>query len=126
MNTKKYIITLLLLIIFLNGCNLANNNLISKISNENIKAVLFEREGGATTSKSYQISLLKENEELKNHMKGNIFSASNIWNLDIKWQNSNLLIISFSTNGDSDIYQKVEEFKIDNKVIKINYKEKQN
>lgn len=126
MNTKKYIITLLLLIIFLNGCNLANNNLISEISNENIKAVLFEREGGATTSKSYQISLLKENEELKNHMKGNIFSASNIWNLDIKWQNSNLLIVSFSTNRDSDIYQKAEEFKIDNKVIKINYKEKQN
>jgi hypothetical protein len=126
MNTKKHIITLLLLTIFISGCNLANNNLIYEISNENIKAILFEREGGATTSKSYQISLLKENEELENHMKGNIFSASNIWNLDVKWQNSNLLIISFSTNRDSNIYQKAEEFKIDNKVIKINYKEKQN
>ena len=60
------------------GCNACGNRMITNVPNGNgtLRAVLFERDCGATTGFSSQISLLGNEEALPNEA-GNLFVADN-------------------------------------------------
>jgi hypothetical protein len=69
---------------------------------KSLKAVVFQRDCGATTDFSTQVSILKSNENLDNE-SGNIFIIKG--NPDkvapvLKWTNQNVLHIYYHLNGD--------------------------
>lgn len=83
----------------------AENTIISKIENSNKKytVYIFERNAGATTDYSTQITILRSNKKFRNS-PGNIFIADRgqaelsdfgIINIDVIWEDQNTLIIKY-------------------------------
>jgi len=67
---------ILLIILFIFGENFfCKNKVITSVisSNKKIKIVIFQRDCGATTGFTTQISIINSNEIVDNTMKGNIF-----------------------------------------------------
>jgi hypothetical protein len=67
-----------------------------------LKAIVFQRDCGATTGFSTQISILKSNEDLDNNEGGNIFIIKGEPNKvapTLNWINNNTLYIDYSLNG---------------------------
>jgi len=62
--------------------------------NSRLKAVVFERDCGATTSGSIQISILDKNEQLSPG-GGNIFIVKYYPKIDVTWENNNHLLIQY-------------------------------
>ena len=94
----------------------AKNILIKEILSpvgEN-KVVIFQRDAGATTGFSIQVSVLKSNKNLKNSDKGNIFViAGNKTDFesgklfDISWLDEKTLNITL--HSDKKVYKQVEK-----------------
>ena len=94
----------------------AKNILIKEILSpvgEN-KVVIFQRDAGATTGFSVQVSVLKSNQDLKNSEKGNIFViAGNKTDFesgklfDISWVDEKTLNITL--HSDKKVYKQVEK-----------------
>ncbi|MGO1469796.1 MAG: hypothetical protein ACTHW2_07220 [Tissierella sp.] len=122
MKTKIKIIILLFLITFLFGCDLCDNKIITESTNNNIKAVLFERGCGETTATSYQVSLLKNGKRFTDNITGNVFRATGIKDVSIEWEDEGLLIITFSVFASPKIFLEEEQLKINGRVMNINYK----
>ncbi len=98
---------------FLEPCE---NRIIQSVfsPNKKYKVVLFQRDCGATTSFSSQISLLKSKEKLED--SGNIYIAKGYpKNFTIEWQDNNHIIITLPK-------QKVYKIKKELNSIVIEYK----
>lgn len=124
-----FISSLLCLLIFLymifSFCSveMCTNKIINtKYSpNRKYKIVIFQRNCGATTDFSTQISILQFNEELKNE-GGNLFTADgatnkeNIINVKPKWLSNENVIIEYDKNARVFKNEKsINEIKIDYK-----------
>ena len=77
---KRYFVISFLFCLLTNSCNIlgdTKNELIKEDSdcNSEYKAVLFLKYAGATSDNSIQLSIIKKQQELKNKMAGNIFTA---------------------------------------------------
>lgn len=94
---KTFLLSLLILLV---GCSICENSIISeKVSpNREFLVYLFDRDCGATTSKSAHISLKKINSKLKNSEKGNVFIADNIEKIEVDWINAKSIEISVNSN----------------------------
>jgi len=85
------------------------------ISNENVKtinssdnkyfAVLFKRDGGATTPNSLQVSLYKKGAKINND-KGNVFISNRIDLVDIEWNDKGALVVKYN-GSDDDVLKKI-------------------
>jgi hypothetical protein len=84
--------------------DLCGNNIIeTKYSpNQNYKLILFQRNCGATTDFSYQISILKKGDSLKN-VGGNIF-ITNKEKLNLEWINNYQVNIKY--NKELEVFKK--------------------
>ena len=92
--------------------DMVNNNEIKRNnSTGKYTAVLFERDAGATTDFSYQISIINRNNSVGKNA-GNIFICEyENWeqsNIDIIWKSNTLIQISYKYSG-IEIYKKVNE-----------------
>ncbi|MUT68349.1 hypothetical protein [Paenibacillus sp. NEAU-GSW1] len=89
------------LFLSISGCSgdLCSNEVVSSIEspNKDYRAYVFLRDCGATTKKSYQVSVLKNGKELKNS-GGNVFSSYN--GVSIFWSDTDELTVSLSSNHD--------------------------
>ena len=118
---------LILIVVFISFIYLTDDmcaNNINKIyfsPNKSLKAVVFQRDCGATTGFSTQISILKAKEELPNN-KGNVFIINghpDSVQAVVRWENNKEINIHYSSN---DIPFKMEkEFGFFD-VIAITYK----
>lgn len=106
------VIFLIILLATLTGCNSDMcGNEISKteLSPDGMsKAVVFNRDCGATTGSSTQISIIKSGEKLPND-DGNILVIKYKENFVLKWLSNNQLEIK--GNLSSKTFKKVEKFK---------------
>ena len=70
----------------------AGNELLFECVNKNetYKAVAFIRDAGATTSKSYQLSILKNNDKLENETGNVLITYSEF---DVEWNGDKELIV---------------------------------
>jgi hypothetical protein len=104
---KIYLFYLLILLI---SCSICENTIIAeKVSpRKDFLVYLFDRDCGATTSKSAHISLKKRNSKLKNSEKGNIFIADNIEKIEVDWVNTKS--IEISVNSDCRIFLQEEKY----------------
>ena len=102
---------LILLLLYNFGCSLYKNEIIKEIPSPtgNYKAVIFQRDCGATTGFSTQISIIKINEKLPNK-SGNIFIADTNhgeapaapWGgprVKVTWKNNNKLVVHYNTKA---------------------------
>lgn len=122
MNIKKNYIIILFLIIFLTGCSDVKSTILSESiapNDDNITAVVIEKDSGMTTAYNYQVAIVKGKEHSEN-IEGNIFKGSHLSDVKLEWKDNNLLIIYFSAIDPTIDLQK-EKFEIDNKIIKIEY-----
>jgi len=119
---KKILKSLILmcLLVLLVGCSIAENTIISEFESPDAKynAIVFSRSAGATTRDSYQLTVLKTGEQLKN-LSGNVFISYS--SFDIEWQDDNNLIVyideSLNNSRDSEVFK--QEKTIYN--IKVHY-----
>ncbi|MEM7792623.1 MAG: hypothetical protein AAF546_14555 [Verrucomicrobiota bacterium] len=106
---------LLILILLLGGCyDLCENTVILEEKNQEngMKAVVFDRNCGATTSLSRQVSILKEEKELPNDA-GNIFTSSHYSDVQIRWVDStHLEITRIGTGKDFLMEESLQGIKI--------------
>ncbi len=90
---------------------------------KSLKAIVFQRDCGATTGFSTQISIIGANEELKNNA-GNIFVMMSRYNqkgpINLNWENNKQLNIQHSLNGKEDRAE--DSFGLFNS-IKITYRD---
>lgn len=96
------------------------NDAIKELSSPNgtYKAYAFVRDGGATTSYSPQVSILKKSKSLGNR-SGNIFIGYRSQYVDIKWEDDSTLVISYDCS-EEEVSKKVTEFH----GVKIRYEKK--
>ena len=93
---------------------IAGNSEIFRISSNNkYDSVLYERDAGATTNLSYQISIIKKGSNLSNK-QGNIFICEFNEKFDLSfivmnWKNDNKLTIEYRNVGIT-IFKKVENW----------------
>lgn len=97
---------LVLLSIFIVGCKIfdeSTNELIIEHYNpsQNLKVIVFEKLGNATTNNSLQITLNRYNYELKNSDTGNIFIADGIEGLNNP--KDSLVLVSWLSNDTLEI-----------------------
>lgn len=97
-----------IVIVFLLGCSDkgdCGNNILKEIRNGNnsYKLVVFERDCGATTETSKQISILKSSESLTNHV-GNVF-VSDWMQLEAFWLDDSTAVIKMPKNR-TEIFKK--------------------
>lgn len=85
----------------------------NKIISENMslngefKAIIFEREAGATTHKSYQLSILKNSEKLKNET-GNVFISYS--SFDVEWKDNETLVVKIH-DEEKEIFKLIKQIK---------------
>jgi len=108
MNNYICPISILLLIMGLGliGCgNMCSNDIVKSIDSADGKytAIAFIRNGGATTSFSPQVSILKSGKKLGN-AAGNIFIGDHSKFIDISWKDNNTLIITHDC-AEKDIFK---------------------
>lgn len=101
--------------IFLGSCLVGNsptsgNTTIQGLSspNQKYKAYAFLRDGGATTSYSPQVSILKKSKSLGNS-SGNIFIGYRSKYVDIKWEDDSTLVIFYDCD-ESEVRKKETTF----------------
>lgn len=116
---KKFlqVVLIILLVGCLVSCDFGVKNILidEKMSpNGENKIVVFQRDAGATTGFSIQVSVLKSNKNLKNSDKGNIFViAGNKTDFesgklfDISWVDEKTLNITL--HSDKKVYKQVEK-----------------
>ncbi len=100
----KKIILLFLIFCFINYCSyctrerdtFAYNHIINTISspNGNMKAVVYLRDLGATTRKSYHLSILKSNQKIRN--SGNTYVSYQ--EFEVKWISNDILQVVVMDN----------------------------
>lgn len=116
-NKFKIIILCLVFSITLKGCvnSSSSNELINKIESPDGKyvALYFIRDLGATTKRSYQLSILSKGEELGD-TSGNVFVTYG--EFDIEWEKNDNLIVN--VKSDEEIFKQSDQYK----EIKIEYK----
>lgn len=92
---------------FITACDddLCSNDVVKTVNSpdKSWSAVIFIRACGATTSDSYQLSILEEGEELSNS-KGNIFISQG--EFEVNWSNNNKLQVTYS----SEVYKQKTQF----------------
>ena len=78
------------------GCSLCGNQIgyEEKSPSGKLKAVAFERDCGATTGFTTQISILPNNQKLPNE-PGNLFIADGDLKIRIKWEAEDKLVITY-------------------------------
>ena len=93
----------------------SNNTIIQEVSSpdNNWKAVMFMRNGGATTPFSYEVSLMKKEESLGNKI-GNIWIADTGGKMgevqyEVRWEDKKTLLITIY--GTPRIFKKEEKYK---------------
>ena len=85
--------------------NTSNNTKIKEVYNfdRTKKAILFLKNGNATESDSYQVSIKLVKDSLENNEVGNTFTTDsnhakanlNLNSINLKWQTNSILIISY-------------------------------
>lgn len=92
------IFTITIFFMCITACDddLCSNDVVKTVSSpDNSRdAVIFIRACGATTSDSYQLSILEEGEEFSNK-KGNIFISQG--QFEVNWSNNNKLQVTYSS-----------------------------
>ncbi len=111
----KHLAILLVVPLRLGGCGfppLCENRLLKETLSPdgNQKAVLFERNCGATTNYSYQISVLPRNAQLPNE-SGNAFS-SYVQNPSVQWDDNRQILIKAPKTGRYRVEKKVGDVSI--------------
>lgn len=117
-------LSILLLLIFITGCsvilvscsnNLCSNTEIKRYSSpDNIfEAVIFFRDCGSTTGQSFQLSIVKQGEEVGN-AKGNIYITND--DFTVNWKSASELEVIGSSD---DIFKKESKYK----KLNISYRE---
>mgnify|MGYP001605008295 CR=1 FL=1 len=81
------------------------NELVTSVTapNKLFKAVVFKRGCGATTRSSIQVSIKFYWSPFSNREKGNVFTVDSAGPIEIKWEDSRLLQISYP--GDGEIFK---------------------
>ena len=108
---------ILLIILFIFGENFfCKNKVITSVisSNKKIKIVIFQRDCGATTGFTTQISIINSNEIVDNTMKGNIFISDGKPQdiiKSIKWIEANKVVVKLK-NMKYKIYKKEKKYNI--------------
>jgi hypothetical protein len=110
-----YVLIIVYITFSLTGClSFSNNDIIKKEISPNGKyiAYAFIRNGGATTSYSPQVTILKNNQDLSNKT-GNVFIGYRSKFINIYWKDNETLIIEHSCTDDLifkslDIYNNVK------------------
>ncbi len=82
------------------GCSLCGNDIgyEEKSPSGKLKAVAFERDCGATTDFTTQISILRGDEKLPNEA-GNLFMANGNLKVRIKWEAEDKLVITYPSDA---------------------------
>jgi hypothetical protein len=90
------ILDALMLTVILAGCNPCGNQIgyEQQSPGGKLKAVAFERDCGATTGFTTQISILPSNQELPNEV-GNLFIADGDLKIRMKWETEDKLVITY-------------------------------
>jgi len=80
----------------LSGCSLCGNQIRYKEKSPSgkLRAVAFERDCGATTGFTTQISILPNNQELPNE-PGNVFIADGDLRIRIEWEAEDKVVITY-------------------------------
>lgn len=121
MNNKKFIIfpiliflvvisfliyNIYILFIYIDD-SIVSNQIISEYVSPNGKyrAVVFVRDAGATTNRSYQLSILKNGKKLKNQ-KGNVLITYS--DFEVTWVDSQTLKVEIR-NKNKDVFKQIEE-----------------
>lgn len=90
------------------GCgDRSNNEIIKSLESPDGShvAYIFIRNMGATTEESYQLSILKKDEKLKNKA-GNVFIKNG--EFDIKWESEKELVIKDESSG--EVFKDLKEY----------------
>lgn len=106
MRIKSSILLLLIVIIGCSSNNLCSNTEIKRYNSpDNIfEAVIFSRDCGSTTGRSFQLSIVKQGEELGN-TNGNIYIAND--EFTVNWKSVNELeVIGLS----DDVFKKESKY----------------
>lgn len=93
----------------------------SSSPNNSYKAVVFQRDCGATTGFSTQVSILGTNDELPNEA-GNIFIMDGHpdWtDVQVSWEENDLLTVSYKNRD--EVFSRKASFHIFSTVINIEY-----
>ncbi|MHC1723738.1 MAG: DUF5412 family protein [Aminipila sp.] len=109
---KNIIFIIILTVVLVTGCSGdSNNEIIEKIQSPDGEyiAYVFIRDMGATTQKSYQLSILKKGDALGNK-KGNIFISYS--NFEVEWNNEKELLVK-DTNCEEIFKEKTKYKEID-------------
>lgn len=87
------------------------NNEVSHFSvspDNKFKAVVFNRNCGATTGFNTQISIINIDSQLQTN-GGNIFIMDNKENITLEWSSNNQLVVKGNLNNET--FKKLQEFK---------------
>jgi hypothetical protein len=92
---------------FLGGCGLCGNELgyEEAAPDGKLKAVVFERDCGATTHASTQISILAKSEHLPNK-SGNIFIARGDLKIRMHWNSDSELLVTYPPGTDVSLKER--------------------
>jgi hypothetical protein len=92
---------------FIDG--MCGNGIVAEVKSPNgkLKAVVFERNCGATTGVSTQISILPESEELANEV-GNVCVVDVFPKVELRWAGNNELVIAH--HGGARLFHAVQSF----------------
>ena len=108
-------INFLMVLLLLNSCDdLCQNQIkMRQLSpNRELKAVVFVRDCGATTSFSSQIAILESSEKLTSRDGGNIYIVDEqLDNLKVKWLNNKKLLIETPKVSERKIFEQKRLFK---------------
>lgn len=119
MQQKRIRMMLFLFLIFnfvLAGCTTSNNKIMKEVNSPDGKytAIYFVRDLGATTQKSYQLTVLNKDKKLGD-TSGNIFISYG--KFDLQWKGDNLLVVSIKKND--EVFKQLTQYK----EIEIQYQE---
>ena len=102
---------------------LCGNVLVQEVysPDKQYKAIVFERDCGATTDFSTQVSILESTKELSN-VPGNIFAMNghpDNTEVQVEWENDHTIQITY-TDG-YDVYDQIDTFQDSSRIINIEY-----
>lgn len=91
----------------------ASNQIIAEYPSPDLKhkAVLFIRDAGATTRESYQLSIMKEDQNLTDSETGNVFVSYS--EIEAEWENSKKLVIKILEKDQTIFKQETQLGNID-------------
>jgi|SRR4029077_9286560 hypothetical protein len=103
------IVEILALAGLLCGCNLCGNKIgyEEKSPSGKLKAVVFERDCGATTGFTTHVSILPNNDTLQNQ-PGNSFIGKGDLSIRLKWESDGKLVLTYPQGAQIDLKQDTE------------------